>query len=526
MIPSQAMNRNLSFRIRARAVFASAHTGWLILRRLGWRLIVTFLLFTILALLSLHWGYSADAATRQQSSGNPLVLAFYYTWFDENTWREDQVPDFPVERYVSRDRGVMGRHIEQAQRAGIDALMVAWYGPGGQWNQTEPNLAAMLDEANARAFKLGILFETNSPFFSGVGDATEALRHALNVHANHPAYLRVDGKPVIFFWRTQQWGVETWRNIRNQVDPGRNAIWIADGVDTAYLAVFDGHHLYSNTWNPPSDLNTTNQKFARLVNQARQAYGVYKYWVATVMPGYDDTRTGRGNAFARSREGGAYYARSWQAAMDSRPDWIVITSFNEWPEGSYIEPSVAYGDLYLNLTTQWSGQFKAGGGVTPTLPPAPAAATAAIVSAPAPTAPLPDPDKPTAYVTATLLNLRSGPGTDYAILARMPQNSVLAITGSNSSASNWWQVSYNGQIGWVSADFVRTAGPINQVPSVALPATPTVSIAPTTVVVTNTSTTTSSSLIYDLLLGDKADLIDDARRSVLLDKWRESATSN
>ena len=523
MIPSQAMNRNLFFTLRARTLLASAHTRQRILRRLGWRLVVTLLLFALLALLSLRWGYSANAATRQQSSGNPLVLAFYYTWFDENTWREDKVPDFPAERYVSSDRSAMGRHIEQAQRAGIDALMVAWYGPGGQWNQTEPNLAAMLDEANARAFKLGILFETNSPFFSGVGDATEALRHALNVHANHPAYLRVDGRPVIFFWRTQQWGVDTWRNIRDQVDPGRNAIWIADGVYTSYLAVFDGHHLYSNTWNPPSDLNTTNQKFARLVNQARQAYGIYKYWVATVMPGYDDTRTGRGNAFARSREGGAYYARSWQAAISSKPDWIIITSFNEWPEGSYIEPSVAYGDLYLNLTTQWSGQFKAGGGVTPTLPAAPAVTAAPAV---APAVALPEPETPTAYVTATLLNLRGGPGTNYAILARMPQNSVLAITGANTGAANWWQVEYNNQIGWVSADFVRTAGPLNQVPTVEVPAAPTAVSLPATTAVDNTSGATSSSLIYDLLLGDKADLIDDARRSVLLNKWRASATSN
>jgi hypothetical protein len=79
-----------------------------------------------------------------------------------------------------------------------------------------------------------------------------------------------------------------------------------------------------------------------------------------------------------SREDGAYYARSWQAAINSAPDWIVITSFNEWPEGTYIEPSQAYGARYLELTAVWSAAFR---GSAP--PPSPAASTQRTV-APAP----------------------------------------------------------------------------------------------------------------------------------------------
>lgn len=515
MVRSRPMNSDHSFDTQPQPEITQpvheGQTSW----RLGWRLLYTLLLLALLVLLNIVWGYSAGATVRQQSTGTPLVLAFYYTWFDQNTWRENKVPDFPTERYVSSDRGAMGRHIEQAQRAGIDALVVAWYGPGGQWNQTEPNLAAMLDEANARGFKISILFETNSPFFSGAGDATAALRHALSVHANHPAYLRVDGKPVIFFWRPTMWGVDTWRNIRNQVDPGRNSIWISEGVDTSYLAVFDGHHLYSNTWNPPSDLNTTNQKFARLVTNARQNYGAYKYWVATVMPGYNDTRTGRGNAFARDREGGAYYERSWQAAIGSSPDWIVITSFNEWPEGSYIEPSVAYGDHYLNLTARWSQQYRAGGGASP---PAQSAAIAVDAAQPQVAVAAPEPTEPTGYVTTALLNLRAGPGTAYPILAGMPQNVALSLTGKNPEAGSWWQVSYRGQVGWASADYLRVAGPVENVPTVAMPAAPAPALQTRQQVIPQ-SQSGQPSLVYQLLLGNKSNLIDEQRRAKLIQKW-------
>jgi hypothetical protein len=76
------------------------------------------------------------------------------------------------------------------------------------------------------------------------------------------------------------------------------------------------------------------------------------------MPGYDDRQVRPGTGFARSRDGGDYYLQSWQAAIASQPDWIVINSFNEWPEGTYIEPSQAHGSLYLDLTREWSARFK------------------------------------------------------------------------------------------------------------------------------------------------------------------------
>lgn len=401
------------------------------------------------------------AAPLPQSSSDPLVLAFYYTWFDQNTWTYDRLSDLPAEPYTSSDRGVMGRHIEQAQRAGIDAFLVAWYGPGGG-NQTEPNLSALLEEAAARGFKIGVLFETNSPFFGGTGDVTAALQHLQSVHAAHPAYLRVDGRPVVFFWRPTMYGVDTWQSIRSQADPGHSQLWISEGVDTSYLSVFDGHHLYSNTWNPPADLNATNQKFAAQVEQARQNFGVYKFWVATVMPGYNDVKIRGAGGFARDREGGNYYAQAWQAAMASGPNWIVINSFNEWPEGSYIEPSAAHGDHYLNLTAQYSGQFKGSGGV-----PVQVAALPQIApDAPTPT-PTPPPTVPTAFVDTALLNLRGGPGTDFEVVGQVAAGTALPITGSHANWPDWWQVNYQETHAWVYAPLVTTGGPMDQVPLLA-----------------------------------------------------------
>ncbi|MEZ4658808.1 MAG: endo-1,3-alpha-glucanase family glycosylhydrolase [Caldilineaceae bacterium] len=430
---------------------------------LGWRIALTIFFFILLILLGLLFGvYSnaeaaANLAPSAQSSSDRLVLAFYYSWFDENTWTYDKLSDLPASQYVSRDRGVMGRHIDEAQRAGIDALVVAWYGPNGDSNQTEPNLAAMLDEAAARNFKIAILFETDSPFLGSSDAVTGALQHALSVHVNHPAYLRVDGRPVIFFWRPHMYGVDTWRNIRAQVDPAFGSIWISEGVDTSYLSVFDGHHLYSNSWNPPADLSNVNTKFANQVQGMRAQTGVSKFWVATVMPGYNDVRIRPGSGFATDREGGAYFERAWQAAIASQPNWIVINSFNEWPEGSYIEPSASYGDLFLNLAAKWSGQFKGDGSfaaASMNALPQPLAAAVAEAAPVVSSAPAPEAGAPTAYVDVVLLNIRAEPNTTAPILAQIGQGAALAVLRKQAE---WWQVALNDQTGWAYGPMVRVA---------------------------------------------------------------------
>jgi hypothetical protein len=284
-----------------------------------------------------------------------LVLAFYYAWYDQKTWQSGQVPDLPLTPYASANREAMARQIDQAKGAGIDAFVLNWWGKG---NQTEKNLRALLEIAAQKGFRVAVDFDINSPFMGGVGSYADNLRHLHAVHAAHPAYLRYQGRPVVFFYNVSRFPVATWQSLRDQVDPGRQALWIAEGTDLGYQSVFDGHHLYSITWPnriPPSQ---TLPKWGNRMRKYNREHGTSKLWIATVMPGYDDRKVRPGNGFARSRDGGEYYRQCWQAAIASKPHWVIINSFNEWPEGSYIEPGQAYGNRYLELTREWAARFK------------------------------------------------------------------------------------------------------------------------------------------------------------------------
>jgi TolB protein len=81
---------------------------------------------------------------------------------------------------------------------------------------------------------------------------------------------------------------------------------------------------------------------------------------------------------------------------------------------------------------------------------------------------------PGVTVLAPALNVRSGPGTGYPVIASLRQGAEAPIVGRHG-ASGWWQVKLgSGATGWVSgsAALVRVNGDTSGVPEVAAPQAP------------------------------------------------------
>lgn len=128
---------------------------------------------------------------------------------------------------------------------------------------------------------------------------------------------------------------------------------IQDFVDY-FLNFTDGMHMYS-----PVDILPHLSQIFHVYNQTSNvAHLKNKSFVATVMPGYNDTNR---PDYVVGRKNGAFYTLFWSIAKACFPDGYAITSFNEWHEGTEIEPSQEYGYQYINLTraaqTMWTSPF-------------------------------------------------------------------------------------------------------------------------------------------------------------------------
>ena len=126
------------------------------------------------------------------------------------------------------------------------------------------------------------------------------------------------------------------------------------------LTVFDGIHLFSGGyWGLlNNNMKQVDQGFRSQINAYNQTHKTQKIWAAGVVPGFNDTKVpGRPTHVVVARNNSASYRTSWGGALLSSPDWITITSFNEWFEGSMIEPSVTYHDLYMSITQQYVKQW-------------------------------------------------------------------------------------------------------------------------------------------------------------------------
>src|SRR6266542_1382656 len=271
------------------------------------------------------WLALSPSVARPADLSHP-VLAYYYAWWDpENFSRTLFQPPAP---YNSDDVGVMQLQIQ-------------------------------LDTCQLSGFSSTIHFET--PQFWAVDDVIAQLRAFYENRANHPAMVRYQGRPVIFFWRAGAFDNGTWSFIRSQVDPDHRAVWLADGDDFDILGgeSWDGISPYAIAWSgdPATQL-------PRWANVAR-SIAPDKLWNPVVSPGCNDSAA-RAPTCIQDRAGGSYYQATWDGALASSPSWaVVVSTFNEWMESTQVEPSVQWGDQYLQMTRHNADLFKSSAGLLP-----------------------------------------------------------------------------------------------------------------------------------------------------------------
>ncbi len=352
------------------------------MRRATVSLVGVFVLFSAIAATVSSDVRPGFRATRP---AGPVIGAHYYPWYEEERWVGQPVAHTPkLGRYSSSDRAVVAEHIRWAQQADIDFFMLSCLAPNGR---EAINLReAVLPELERASFRFALHYETpialglrpekpidlaaKLPDGTVAGDRMiEHFDHLAETYFRLPNYLRCDGKVVVMLYlvRNFEKAGRYLKTIRERAAArGLELYLIADAMywekpgelDWPFLREHFQAVTAYNMYDRPNFLRSVERQYAA-TDRAARSHGMRM--IPHVMPGYDDTRLRGAGRAAYDRDGGQFYRDYWRLATEFVvPDQrlLLITTFNEWHEGTELEPSEEYGDLYLRLTRAMASDLR------------------------------------------------------------------------------------------------------------------------------------------------------------------------
>ncbi len=300
-------------------------------------------------------------------------------------------PKIPLWGYEDEsDPGVMEKKIAAAADHAIDAFIYDWY-----WWEKGPSLEAGLERGylgarNNDRVKFGIMWANHRPVTRQAFDA--AIDHVVDDYFSHPSYWKIEGRPYFSIYELHtliaglgdidetrraidslrekavragfpglhlnfvEWGL---RNLPDTSFEAQNLLIGALGADsvTDYVWV---HHVETPNFpeNPyPEVAEKATRDWDRFAASYRAPYhpNVTMGWDSwprvpdekPFEPGvYPATPLITGNPPEEFRKALAR-ARAWLERPEIRQKILTINAWNEWTEGSYLEPDTEYGMRYL-----------------------------------------------------------------------------------------------------------------------------------------------------------------------------------
>lgn len=251
----------------------------------------------------------------------PVRAVFYYPWFPE-TWGSNISSPFTnyhptLGFYNSDDQTVINKQVNMMTYAGLDAGIASWWGQGTHNEATRiPELLnSPSNNSNNKNFKWSLYYEKEGVGDPSVSEIAGDLSYIKTKYAANPNYLKINDKPVIFVYGD---GGDTcatadrWKQAN--AGEGFYVVLKVFANFTTCSSQPDGWHQYG----PAS---------------ATDSQGQYSY---TISPGFWK----KGEATPRlNRLDASTWAANINNMIKSQAQFQLITTFNEWGEGTAIEPA-------------------------------------------------------------------------------------------------------------------------------------------------------------------------------------------
>jgi glycoprotein endo-alpha-1,2-mannosidase len=314
---------------------------------------------TFAALLGVPAGAVSNAQPAPPAGESAI---FYYPWYSTPV-RDGRWAHWYVERdgapvlstryfpsrglYSSSNAKVVAAQMREISAAGITTVVFSWWGVG---SPEDDRLPLVREAAQMHGIEIAIHLE---PYHHRTPEQAAGDIARLSLLGISDFYIYDADRSPAAEWAEALLGLEGVRIFGHTTLVGR-----------AKASGFDGLYTYDVvTW--------TGSTFRRLCTQAHLA-GLL--CAPSVGPGYD-ARLATNDRVVRPRLHGARYDRMWKTALGADADLVTITSYNEWQEGTQIEPAQAQAErpgydgawgrtgiaarrAYLTATAAWTARLR------------------------------------------------------------------------------------------------------------------------------------------------------------------------
>ena len=329
--------------------------------------ICTFVLCLAVSLAS--YSLAADEA-----KSRPLVLAHYMPWYVappvSRSWgwhwtmnhfdpqsvkdgnREIASKFYPlIGPYDSGDPHVLEYHLLQMKLAGIDGVIVDWYGLEDfrDYPILHRNTQRLIDQAARLGMKFAICYEDRTiPALEKAGrlQTNRRVDHAvreiqwLRDHwFSLPDYVRCGGQPVLLSFGQTGLSGEEWTRCLQQAKT-KAAYFSQHFRRDAAVGAFD--------WPVPSDAVAALKRFQEHAESWKQS-------IPVAFPRFIDiyAEANVHESWGRIEDDqGATFKKTFTNAFSLKPPMIQIATWNDWGEGTVIEPSKEFGYRDLEVIQQ------------------------------------------------------------------------------------------------------------------------------------------------------------------------------
>lgn len=338
------------------------------------------------------------SSTFADNSNNKSVYAHFVTWFKTKDfsgrwemWNSDYnesphnpdtvflngqrdlaVTSYPLTGpYDTSDPDILEYQFLLMRLSGIDGIIVDW--DGRRINKYRHDaLMTILPYLEKYNLKLIMCFEewcgywprgTFSDRQAEIKAAKDEMRWMVETFIDKPFYGTINGKkPVLVFRKIpDKWfSAAEWQQIAK--DFGDVQLIFDTEWYQQFGSAAGGKYFWVGSFDPKtnnSSLDFCKKVYTEFFN-TKNPQAENEIIFGGVTPGFDDSPVWGWGTTARKapRYDGKRFEMTWQMSLDNKVDVVQLITWNDWNEGTQLEPCDKYGYEYLELNKKYSAMYK------------------------------------------------------------------------------------------------------------------------------------------------------------------------